>query len=207
MKMNKIHNVLHKQLFGKISASCTVLIFLLTFFPCGAEDKPQIGQIIATVGKVKAVASDKTERSLKRGDPFYPLEAIVVDTASKAQLKFIDGGIINLIAQTEYRIDSYIFNDPNRISESLSTLVKGGFRAVSGSIAKENPAGAQVKTPLATIGLRGTVYEAIFVTEKSLQAVKKGKSQSLTIRERWKSDQHPILCMQLLLKGKPLSLQ
>lgn len=173
--MSSIYCLSPTQLFRKISASWTILIFLVTFFPCGAEDKPQIGQIIASVGKVKAVASDKTERSLKRGDPFYPLDVIVVDAASKAQLKFIDGGIINLIAQTEYHIDSYVFNDPNKISEFLSTLVKGGFRAVSGSIAKENPAGTQVRTPLATIGLRGTIYEAVFANRKVSAGCEEGK--------------------------------
>lgn len=119
-----------------------------------------------SVGKVKAIKSDKTERSLKRGDPFYALEVIVVEAASKAQLKFIDGGLMNLIAQTEFRVDSYVFNNPNSVSESLSTLIKGGFRAASGAIAKENPAGAKVRTPLSTIGLRGTIYEAIFHMER-----------------------------------------
>lgn len=164
-----------KQILTKMKASFTFFIFLFVFLPGYAEDKSQIGQIIVTVGKVKAIRSDKTERFLKRGDPFYPLEVIAVDAESKAQLKFIDGGIMNLIAQTEFRVDSYVFNKPNKVSEFLGTLIKGGFRAASGAIAKENPTGTKVITPLSTIGLRGTIYEAIFHNGKVSVGCEEGK--------------------------------
>lgn len=174
--MDSLGIFLLKLLLRKPDASWAFVICLVAFLPgYAAEDKSQIGQIIASIGKVKAITADKTERSLKRGDPFYVLEVIVVDAASKAQLKFIDGGIINLIAQTEFRVDSYVFNEPNRVSEALSTLIKGGFRAASGAIAKENPAGTKVRTPLATLGLRGTIYEAIYHNGKVSAGCEEGK--------------------------------
>lgn len=143
--------------------SLKAVIFLLFFISsfAHAEDKPAIGQVISTVGKVKAVNSEKGERELKRGDSFYTLEKILVDVASKIQLKFIDGGIINLIASSEYQVDSYTFKDSKEKPGSLSTLAKGGFRAISGSIGKDNPDAVKIKTPVATIGLRGTTYKAV----------------------------------------------
>lgn len=140
-----------------------------------AADKTPIGQVIASIGTVKAISPDKSERTLRRGDPIYVLDVIVVDAASKVQLKFSDGGIINLIASTEYRVDSYVFKDPNKNSEAVSTLVKGGFRMISGLIAKENPIGAQIKTPLATMGLRGTIVEAALANSKLSVGCEEGK--------------------------------
>lgn len=161
----------------KAQSSLNMLFFLLFFIPAlsFAQDKKPVGEVIASIGSVKAAGTDQKERSLKRGDPFYELERIVVGAASKIQLKFTDGGIINLIAQTEYRVDSYVFKDPNQKSELLSTLIKGGFRAITGSIAKENPAKTQIRTPLATIGVRGTIFEAILANHRLSVGCEEGK--------------------------------
>lgn len=154
--------------FNSCKASWKILIFLLCFMTSDAfaQNGNSMGQDIVTIGKVKAISSDQKERAFARGDLFYVKDTIVVDVASKAQLKFSDGGLINLIASTEFRVDSYIFKDPNQKSQSVSTLFKGGFRAISGSIAKENITGTQIKTPLAVIGLRGTLYEALLANGK-----------------------------------------
>lgn len=158
-------------------ASWIFLLFLLFFVPFNshAEDKKPIGQVISAVGTVKATSADKTERPLKRGASIFTLETIVVNEASKVQLKFTDGGLINLIEKTEYRVESYIFKELDKKSEAVSTLVKGGFRALSGAIAKENPTGTQVRTAVAAMGLRGTRFEAILNNDKLSAACDQGK--------------------------------
>lgn len=155
-------------LYHMFKTSWKILLFLLclTTGDAFAQDKKSLGQDIVTIGKVKAVGADKKERAIARGDLFYVLDTILVDVDSKAQLRFSDGGLINLIALTEFRVDSYVFKEPNQKSESVNTLIKGGFRAISGSLAKENIAGTQIKTPLAVIGLRGTLYEALLTNGK-----------------------------------------
>jgi hypothetical protein len=40
-------------------------------------------------------------------------------------------------------------------------LIEGGFRTITGAIAKQNPGDYQVNTPVATIGVRGTDYAAV----------------------------------------------
>src|SRR5690606_19192386 len=45
---------------------------------------------------------------------------------------------------------------------ALFRLLKGGFRAVTGLIGKENRDNYRVRTPVATIGIRGTDFEARF---------------------------------------------
>lgn len=126
------------------------------------DEKKGVGTVISVVGTVKAKGSDNTERELKRGDSFFATDVISVPKEAKIQLKFTDGSRTNLISSTEYRVDSYVYKDPNKKSEYIATLTKGGFKAISGSIAKENPTGTKIRTPVATIGLRGTRYEAIY---------------------------------------------
>lgn len=153
------------DLYRRAKTYWTILIFLLFFTPSGtfaedkkpADDKKPIGKVITATGSVKAKEADQTERPLKRGDPIYLLESILTEAASKVQLKFSDGGLVNLIAQTEYKVESYVFKEAGKKSEAVSSLVKGGFRVLSGKIAKENPTGVQIRTAVATMGLRGTV--------------------------------------------------
>lgn len=161
----------------RTKASWIFLLFLLFFVPFNshAEDKKPIGQVISAVGTVKATSADKTERQLKRGASIFALETIAVNEASKVQLKFTDGGLINLIEKTEYRVESYVFKELDKKSEAVSTLVKGGFRALSGAIAKENPTGTQVRTAVATMGLRGTRFVAIFDSGKLSSSCDQGK--------------------------------
>lgn len=143
-----------------------LLFCLLINLSLFADDQAKAGQVIAVKGKVKAVGLDKAERDLKRTDPFYVSDTIIVAEDSNTQLKFTDSGVINLIALTEYKIDSYIYNDPKKKSESVSTLTKGGFKALSGGVAKENPEGSLLRTPVATIGLRGTTYEGVLKNKR-----------------------------------------
>lgn len=149
----------------------TIILFLGIVLPSltFAQEKSAIGDVIVAIGSVKAEKQNEPETTLKRGDSLYSLEKVVTDASSKAQLRFIDGGIINLIPQTVFAIDSYVFKNPNKKSELIGNLVKGGLRTISGTVAKENPSGVQIRTAIATIGVRGTIYETL-LKEKCLYA-------------------------------------
>ena len=53
-------------------------------------------------------------------------------------------------------INRYAHTDSD--NGALLSLVKGGLRAVTGAIAKREPESYKVKTPVATLGVRGTEY-------------------------------------------------
>jgi hypothetical protein len=131
-----------------------------------AQSGTKIAQMIATEGTVKALSSDQMERVLGRSSAIFLHDTVVVASNSKAQLKFTDGGLMTLAASTEFAIDSYEFNTSGKKDEYAGRLIKGGFRAASGSIGKSNPDNYEVKTPSATIGLRGTLFEATLVGVK-----------------------------------------
>ncbi len=160
------------RILGAILLLCVLCGAQLKGF---ADDKTPAGQVIASQGSAKAVGPDNASRDLKRGASVFPKDKIIVDADSKVQIKFSDGGLINLIAITEYLIDSYSFKDASQSDVSSTTLVKGGFRMLSGTIAKENPSSHTVKTPVATIGLRGTTFAVNFVSGKVFVACSSGQ--------------------------------
>lgn len=78
-------------------------------------------------------------------------------------LRFDDGQMIAVAASSNYVIDDYRFN-PHKPEEGgfISTLIKGGIRSVTGLIGERNAKEVQVKTEVATIGIRGTDYNLFF---------------------------------------------
>ncbi|MBX7066540.1 MAG: FecR family protein [Parachlamydiales bacterium] len=146
------------------------LLFALTLF---AADP--IGKVTAVDGNVLAKSSSG-ERTLTAGSDIFLKETIVVAVNALAQIQFTDGGIINLISGTEYRVNTYKYQKTFQKDQSSSELLKGGFRVLTGSIGKSNPNNYEIKTPSATIGLRGTIVEARMVDGALFVGVDAGKA-------------------------------
>jgi hypothetical protein len=97
-------------------------------------------------------------------------------TASNAgiTLRFDDGQMVALSGGSVYVVDDYRFN-PQKPEQGgfVSTLLKGGMRAVSGLIGELNPKDVQVKTATATVGIRGTDFD-LFFDGKLYMTVRRG---------------------------------
>ncbi len=145
----------------------TVFVSIVLFFG-SLYSAESIGKVIAVEGTALA-----NERILTRGADIFISDLIKVAAASKMQIRFTDGGILNLIALTEYRIDSYQFNKTGTDRYSAQ-LVKGGFRMLSGGIRESSPEGSSIQTPDLTIGIRGTLFNVNIVQGITSVGVEKG---------------------------------
>ena len=84
-----------------------------------------------------------------------------------------DGGLIAMRSDTQLKFDQFNFNGQQDGSEkSFLSLVKGGFRAVTGLIGKVNKNNYRIHTPSAVIGIRGTDHETFVVVPGSALATK-----------------------------------
>lgn len=83
---------------------------------------------------------------------------IVVTEKSNTILTFEDNTSVKMTEQSKLVIDDFVY-DPNKGSGKLSVKVAlGTARYASGQIAKNNPQSVNVKTPTATIAVRGTDF-------------------------------------------------
>lgn len=113
------------------------------------------------IGNVEVVAGDGSRRALLKGAEINAGDAINTAPNARAQLKFADGGYISLQPNTVFRVDEYNYANKTDGSErSFFSLLKGGLRAITGSIGHINRNNYKVATPSATIGIRGTGYKA-----------------------------------------------
>lgn len=142
---------------------------LLITLRVAAVETESAGQVIIATGEVFALATDGAQRTLTRRSPFYAGETIRTAATASVQLRFSDGALMSLREDTELKVDSYRFqNQGGKGDRSMSTLIKGGLRTITGVIGKQDADAYRVSTPVATIGVRGTHYEAVMESPNSL---------------------------------------
>lgn len=116
-----------------------------------------IGTVETLTGEVFAVRPDGTRVRLEAGDDVFQGDQIVTADGSSIKVEFVDGTIFTLGADARLALDEMVYDPATQSGESAFSILKGGFLFVSGQIAETNPNDMQVTTPVATIGIRGTV--------------------------------------------------
>ena len=120
------------------------------------------GTIGLTAGDVVIATADGSQRRASVNHDLYVGDTINTSTDGELQATLEDGGYISVKPNTVFRIDSYRANGETD-DEGLFTLVKGAVRSVTGFISKVNMSGYLIRTPTATIGVRGTDHETIHI--------------------------------------------
>lgn len=114
-------------------------------------------------GDVLALTPAGVQRVLGRGAEVAPGEVIRTGDNARVQLRFSDGGMMSLQPLTEFRIDEYSYSGKADGSEKgFFSLIKGGLRTITGLIGRSKRDNYKVTTSVATIGIRGTEYSAVF---------------------------------------------
>jgi hypothetical protein len=129
-------------------------------------DAAVAGQVQFVSGDVRIVDTAGNARVAQKGQDINEGETVVTAATSTAQLRMIDGGILALRPDTQLKVDTYVFKGSEDGSENaLLSLVKGGLRTITGLIGHQNKDKLKLRTPTATIGIRGTDHEPIVLVE------------------------------------------
>lgn len=104
------------------------------------------------------VTTSAVSHDLKKGDTVLAGSTITTGDKGRVQLRFNDGGLVSLMPNTQFAVETY--QEPSAAAEGElgMNLIKGGLRALSGQIGKRNPDSYQLKTKVATLGIRGTQF-------------------------------------------------
>ena len=160
---------------------CVLGIILTLVQTIGFADPPlptPVGRVVWVTGSLKALMPNQEERTLVKSSVIYLKDTLITDAKSQAQIVFTDNTLLTFTPQTRFVIDQYSYN-PQAKSKSIGkyvmNLIEGGFRTITGLIAKKNPTDYQVNTPVATIGVRGTDY-AVYVKGGQLSMAQYGGS-------------------------------
>lgn len=122
-----------------------------------------VGKVIWVKGTFKATMPNKEVRVLQKASVIYLHDTLTTDAGAQAQIAFTDNTLMTFRPDTKFFIDQYDYQPQGKkegkgVGKYVMNLIEGGFRTVTGAIAKENPDDYKVNTPVATIGVRGTDY-------------------------------------------------
>lgn len=144
-----------------LSTSSLVLAASLALHSGAALAQSKIGVTAVAKNQVEGILSGKT-RSLNTGTDIFAREVVRTGDASTAQLLFLDETTLVVGPQSEVTLDRFVFNPNRQAGSVVLNTTRGAFRFVSGS---QQPSSYQIKTPVATIGVRGTIVEwFVFLT-------------------------------------------
>jgi hypothetical protein len=139
----------------------TALAIVSSLFNVQVAEADAAGTILLASGEVAITDANGKQTPARVGMIVESGQSLVTQNG-RAQVQFTDGGFISLQPSTEFKISNYHHaGAENQTDSAVFDLVKGGLRAITGVIGKANRQAYQLNTPMASIGIRGTEYQAV----------------------------------------------
>ena len=131
-----------------------IILWCLTVSSFGAG---VIGDVINTEGSAGIERTDGETEDAEKDLDIFQYDTVKTGKG-KVAIGFIDDTRVDVTEHSKLIIDEFVY-DPNTKTGSLSLKAAlGTIRYASGQIAKTSPTEVQIKTPTATIGVRGTDF-------------------------------------------------
>jgi Ca2+-binding RTX toxin-like protein len=121
----------------------------------GTDAQP-IGRIDAIEGTVTITRPDGTQVTAATGDPVFQGDVVETSVDGVIGITFVDDTTFSLGADGRMVLDELIYDPESQTGSSSFSLVQGVFSFVSGKISKTGVDAMEIRTPVATIGIRGT---------------------------------------------------
>ena len=136
------------------------------------------------VGSAAAVRNDvrgSIGGALRSGSPVHQSETIAAGSESSAQLLFRDKTSLTIGPSSQVVIDRFVYDPQSGAGGAAIAVAKGALRFVTGMQASSN---YTVRTPSASIGVRGSIIE-MFVSELGYEVfvLIEGAFEVCTIRD------------------------
>ena len=124
-------------------------------------------KVVLVEGDVVAFSSTKKKRVLVVGDTISEGDSIVTGKDGELHLDMEDGGYMSVRPNTKMRIAKYQAKGEDN-DTAVFRLIEGSLRSVTGWIGKFSPSQYIVRTPNATVGIRGTDHEPFVIPAGSI---------------------------------------
>jgi hypothetical protein len=121
----------------------------------------QAGVAAAVRNKVEIRGPARKQHPAAPRERIFMADQALTGAASQLQILLMDRTIFTVGANARVTIDRFVY-DPNRNSRQVGVSVaQGAFRFMSGRSTGRPSGQVSVRTPVATIGIRGTIFEGV----------------------------------------------
>ena len=118
-----------------------------------------VGKALVVLGQAERIMTNGAT-TLKVGDEIEEKDIVRTLPGAVVQIGLKDGGFIAVRPSSSVSVEQFILDKANPQREKQITKVfAGSIQAVTGSIGKRLPSNVSYATPVATMGIRGTVVD------------------------------------------------
>ena len=126
----------------------------------GSPARP-IGVVEQVVGEVRAERADGASVILTEGSSVFQGDVVVTGPGARLGIRFADDTAFAMEGDGRMVLDELVYDAASGSGSASFSILQGAFVFVTGQIAQSDPDSFEVKTPLATIGVRGTVFGGV----------------------------------------------
>jgi hypothetical protein len=159
-----------------ISRNCIFFVFVL-FALAGLASAPasaqtRVGEAAVVKNQVVRVAGSASSQ-INVGDSLLRDETVRTGLDSATRLVMADNTNLSLGPNATITLDRTVFNDEHSYSDIVIRLSSGAFRFVTGHSEKT---AYKITTPVATIGVRGTILDILSQRGRTTVVLQEGAS-------------------------------
>src|SRR5882757_10222278 len=163
-------------------------IGLVTALAAPAYAQTRVGEAAVVKNEVLRVAGPSTVQ-INVGDGLLRDETVRTGVDSATRLVMADSTNLSLGPNATLKLDRTVFDDEHHYRDVAVRLTSGTFRFVTGNSEKT---AYKITTPLATIGVRGTILDVLSQRGKSTVVLQEGAATVCTVA---------MQCIQLTQPG------
>jgi hypothetical protein len=124
---------------------------------CVPVAQAKVGVTSVTDGEPLGQPPAASERILRVGIDVQASERVTTKADDRAHVVFLDGTSLTIGPNSVLVIDKYVYDPDRKTGDIALSTTRGVFRFVGGAISKNSE--VTVKTPSATIGIRGGIVQ------------------------------------------------
>jgi len=164
------------QLRHEFLSVCVVLL-ITAFAGSRAQAQARVGEAVIVQNQVLRVTHAASSQ-ISVGDGLLRDETVRTGNDSATRLVMADSTNLSLGANASLTLDRTVFDDEHSYRDIAVRMTSGAFRFVTGHSEK---AAYKISTPLATIGVRGTILDILSQRGKTTVVLQEGGSSVCTI--------------------------
>jgi hypothetical protein len=140
-------------------------LLMAVFLPLQSAWAGAAGTVTHVSGPFAARKADGKLKALSIHSSVESGDMLITEKRTYARIRFVDNSEITLKPNSQFKVEEFGYTKEKPGEDKAAyRLVKGGLRAVTGQIGKRGAADSySMKTPTATIGVRGTSFTADYI--------------------------------------------
>ncbi len=172
----------------KQTCSFFLACLLVPLLSCGAS----LAYAAKTIGAVTSIEGDayatgiEAQRTLSLNDAVYEGETLHTRSDAKLVVTFADDTVLRMGEDSSVGLEQYMYDkEPKGLVGMVTNFFRGLVRLTTGKIVERNRDNFKFKTPLATLGIRGTEFYAETVEDgEEIGVLSIGEGHTVTLESQ-----------------------